>query len=201
MKVLDKIKELLGPVMENKTFRTWVSRVFIISIVVYLIVIGYLVAEAVKGASKWAPYGVSIPAFVGLVISSEIIITVTGAWVFKEDSGIWPPTISAGWKKLRSGKVVKGVCEVLAGAWSISIIDLRLRTSKAILMGRTNRIAALVPLSYALIASYGKAPWGLRSSALIDIVITLAVWLLMELVMVRPEDRRTKFQARSGGSE
>jgi hypothetical protein len=173
-------------IAQSQDLRRWLSRAFLISILVYLIVIGYLVAEAITGASRWAPYGVHIPLFIALVIASEVVIVLTAAWIFREDSGIWPPTISEGWTKLRGGSVTEGLRRMAGGAWDISIIDLRLRTATAIYLGRVNRIAALVPLVYALAASAGGAPWGLRTSAFIDIGITLAVWVFMELVMVRP---------------
>ncbi|MGB2694250.1 MAG: hypothetical protein WBD55_03580 [Dehalococcoidia bacterium] len=176
-------------IAENNGLRRWISRAFIISILVYFVVIGYLVAEAVMGASKWAPYGVNIPVFIALVISCEIAMAVTGALIFKEDSGIWPASIAEGWAKLRDGAIRDGAQTLLAGAWDTSIIDLRLRTPYAIFLGRLNRITALVPLVYALAASAGGAPWGLRSSALVDVGITLAVWAFMELVMVQPETR------------
>ena len=172
----------------KETVRRWISRAFIVSILVYFIVLGYLIAEAVTGASRWAPYGVNIPIFIGLVIGSELVMIVTAVQIFRADSGIWPPTISEGWNILRSGSIAKGSAQMLTGAWDISLIDLRLRTGTAILMGRLNRLASLVPLVYALAASAGGAPWGLRGSALFDIGISLVVWAFMELVMVRPNE-------------
>ncbi len=174
-------------VFENKTLRRWISRAFLLSILVYLVVIGYLLAEAVTGASKWAPYGVNIPTFIALIIGSEVLITLTAAWIFKEDSGIWPSSVAEGWDKLRDGAVVDGVQKILIGAWDVSLIDLRLRTARTIFLGRLNRLAALVPLVYVLAASAGGAPWGMRSTALVDIGLTLVVWAFMELVMVRPQ--------------
>lgn len=180
-------REIRISIPESQDLRRWLSRAFLVSILVYLIVIGYLVAEAIMGASRWAPYGVHIPLFIALIIASEVVIVLTAAWIFREDSGIWPPSISEGWTRLRDGSVAEGLKKMIGGAWDISIVDLRLRTAKAIYLGRINRIAALTPLVYALAASAGGAPWGLRTSALIDIGITLAVWGFMELVMVRPE--------------
>ena len=177
---------LRAAIAANQDVRRWISRTFIVSILVYLVVIGYLVAESVMGASRWAPYGVSIPVFIALVIASEVIIVLTAVWVFRADSGIWPRAVSEGWEQARAGSVPAGLKKMLGGAWDVSIIDLRLRTRNAIFLGRVNRVAALVPLVYALAASAGGAPWGLRSSALVDIGITLAVWAFMELVMVRP---------------
>ena len=174
--------------LNNAAVRRWISRAFIVSILVYLVVLGYLIAESVTGASKWAPYGVNIPLFIGLVIGSEIVMLLTAIQIFRADSGIWPTTISEGWNTLRSGSVVKGSARILTGAWDISLIDLRLRTGTAILMGRLNRVASIVPLAYALGASGGGAPWGLRGSAILDIGISLLVWAFMELVMVRPNE-------------
>ena len=168
--------------------RRWISRAFIVSILVYLVVLGYLLFEAVTGASRWAPFGVNIPTFIALVIGSEIVIILTAVWIFRDDSGIWPSAVSDGWTKLRSGSVVAGLKTMLAGAWDISIVDLRLRTTTAIYLGRINRIAALAPLVYALGASAGGAPWGLRASAFVDIAITLVAWAFMELVMVRRDE-------------
>jgi hypothetical protein len=182
-------KGLRVTVAENERVRRWISRAFIISILVYFIVIGYLVAESVMGASKWEPYGVNIALFIALIIASEIVVTVTAVWIFKEDSGIWPPEVAEGWRLLRSKKLRSGTAKLLAGAWDVSIIDLRLRTPGAIWAGRINRVAALVPLAYALLASADGAPWGLRASALFDIFLTLVVWAFMELVMVRPENK------------
>jgi hypothetical protein len=139
------------------------------------------------GASKWAPYGVNIPAFVTLTIASEITITATAVLIFREDSGIWPASTSEGWADVRAGHVAGGLKKMLVGAWDISLVDLRLRTNRAIFYGRANRIAALVPLVYALTASMGGAPIGLRSSAFVDIGLTLIVWAFMEVAMVRPE--------------
>ncbi len=170
--------------VNNSNVRRWISRAFIVSILVYLVVIGYLVAESVMGASRWAPYGVNMPLFIALVIGSEIVVTLTAVWIFRDDAGIWPPTVAEGWAMLRAGALWKGLRTLLAGAWDVPLIDLRLRTPAAILMGRTNRVAALVPLAYALVASAGGAPWGLRGSALLDVGLTLAVWAFMELVMV-----------------
>jgi hypothetical protein len=74
------------------------------------------------------------------------------------------------------------------GAWDIALIDLRLRSRRAIFLGRLNRVAALVPLVYILVATVGSSiPWGMRGSAILDVVLTLGVWLFMELVMVEPE--------------
>ncbi|MCH8160255.1 MAG: hypothetical protein IIB88_00005, partial [Chloroflexi bacterium] len=174
--------------LNNETVRRWISRAFIVSILVYFIVLGYLIAESVTGASRWAPYGVNIPIFIGLVIGSELVMLVTAIRIFREDSGIWPTAISEGWSTVKGGSIVKGSAQMLTGAWDISLIDLRLRTGTAILMGRLNRIASLVPLVYALAASAGGAPWGLRGSALFDIGISLVVWAFMELVMVRPNE-------------
>ncbi len=179
-------KGLRISVGESAALRRWISRAFIFTILVYLVIIAYLVAESVMGASRWAPYGVNIPAFISLVIASEVVITLTAVWIFREDSGIWPPAVADGWRMLRDGKVGRGLSTLLAGAWDVPLIDLRLRTPSAILLGRVNRVAALVPLAYALIASAGGAPWGLRSSALLDVALTLAVWAFMEIVMVRP---------------
>jgi hypothetical protein len=173
-------------ITQSQELRRWISRTFVVSILVYLVVIGYLLAEAVTGASRWAPYGVNIPLFIALIIASELAIILTAAAVFREDSGIWPPAVSEGWAELRGGSVTAGLRKMMAGAWDVPLIDLRLRTTTAIYLGRVNRIAALVPLAYALAASAGGAPWGLRTSALVDIAITLAVWVFMELVMVRP---------------
>ena len=175
--------------LDNETVRRWISRAFIVSILVYFVVLGYLIFEAVTGASKWAPYGVNIPLFVGLILGSEIVMVVTAIRIFREDSGIWPPAIKEGWDTFRSGARMKGATQTLAAAWDISLIDLRLRSGSAILMGRLNRIASMVPLVYALAASSGGAPWGLRGSAIFDIGISLAVWAFMELVMVEPEER------------
>ena len=177
------------PLLENKTLRRWISRAFLVSILVYLVIIGYLLAESVTGASKWAPYGVNIAAFIALTIASEVAITLTAAWIFKEDSGIWPPTVGEGWAKLRDGAVLEGLRDILVGAWDVSLIDLRLRTPSAILLGRVNRLAALAPLVYVLIASADGAPWGMRSLALLDIALTLFVWAFIELVMVKPPER------------
>ena len=174
--------------LNNEAVRRWISRAFIISILVYFIVLGYLIAEAVTGASRWAPYGVNIPIFIGLVIGSELVMLVTAIRIFREDSGIWPTAISDGWTTVKGGSIVKGSAQMLTGAWDISLIDLRLRTGSAILMGRLNRIASLVPFVYALSASAGGAPWGLRGSAIFDIGISLVVWAFMELVMVRPNE-------------
>jgi len=182
-----RVKPLQSSLLENGAVKQWISRAFIVSILVYLVVIGYLVAEAVMGASKWAPYGVNIPAFIALIIASEIAIVVTAVWIFREDAGIWPETISEGWTELRGGSVWPGAKKIAGGAWDVSIVDLRLRTPRAIYLGRLNRVAALAPLVYALAASASGAPWGLRASALVDIGLTLAVWAFMEIVMVRPE--------------
>ncbi len=174
-------------VSHNSNVRRWISRAFVVSILVYLVVIGYLVAESVRGASKWAPYGVNMPIFVTLIIASEVVITLTAVWIFREDAGIWPASCARGWRELRKGKL-SGLGTVLMGAWDVSIVDLRLRTRMAISLGRVNRIAALAPLAYALIASAnGATPWGLRASALVDVGLTLLVWAFMEAVMVRPE--------------
>ncbi len=177
---------ILASITRSQDLKRWISRTFIVSIAVYLVVIGYLVAEAVMGASRWAPYGVNIPLFIALIVASEVTIVLTAAWIFREDSGIWPPAISEGWARLRQGSVTEGLGTMIAGAWDTSIVDLRLRTTTAIYLGRANRIAALVPLAYALAASANGAPWGLRASALIDIGITLAAWVFMEAMMVRP---------------
>jgi hypothetical protein len=124
--------------------------------------------------------------FITLIITSEVILTATAVWIFKEDGGIWPASITAGWQRVRAGSVLKGAGMMLAGGWDIPIIDLRLRSTSAIAMARVNRVAALVPLGYALIASANKpTPWGLRSSALADVGVTFAVWAFMELVMVQ----------------
>ncbi len=174
--------------LNNEAVRRWISRAFIVSILVYLVVLGYLIAESVTGASRWAPYGVNIPIFIGLVIGSELVMLVTAVQIFRADSGIWPAAISEGWSTVRSGSVAKGAAQILTAAWDISLIDLRLRTGTAILMGRLNRIVSIVPLVYALAASAGGAPWGLRGTALFDIAISLVVWAFMELVMVRPNE-------------
>ena len=176
-----------GIVPDAPTVRRWLNRAFVLSILAYLVVIGYLVAEAVMGASRWAPYGVNVPLFIALVVGSEIIVAATAVWIFREDSGIWPDAIARGWQALRRGAVLSGLRQIAVGAWDIPILDLRLRTTKAIALGRLNRIAALVPLCYALVASAGSAPWGLRGSVLFDIAITLVVWGFMEVIMVRPE--------------
>lgn len=181
--------------LNNETVRRWISRAFIVSILVYFVVLGYLIAEAVTGASRWAPFGVNIPIFISLVIGSEIVMVVTAVQIFRADSGIWPPTISEGWAAVRSGSIAKGSAQILSGAWDISLIDLRLRTGMAILMGRLNRLASLVPLAYALAASAGGAPWGLRGSAIFDIAISLVVWAFMELVMVRPNEETAETAA------
>jgi hypothetical protein len=174
-------------VSHSANLRRWISRAFVVSILVYLVVVGYLLTESVRGASKWAPYGVNMPVFISLIIASEVIITLTAVWIFREDAGIWPASVARGWREFRSGKI-SGLGSVLTGAWDVSIVDLRLRTRTAIGLGRVNRIAALAPLIYALAASANRpAPWGLRASALVDIGLTLAVWAFMEAVMVRPE--------------
>jgi hypothetical protein len=176
-------------VAQNAGMRQWISRAFIISILVYLVVIGYLLTESVRGASRWAPYGVNMPVFVSLIIWSEVAIGASAVWIFREDSGIWPPSVSNGWREFRAGSI-GGIGQLLQGIWDVSIVDLRLRTKTAIALGRLNRLAALTPLVYALVASSGSAPpWGLRTSALIDIGLTLLVWAFMEAVMVRPESR------------
>jgi hypothetical protein len=175
-----------APLLENKTLRQWISRAFLVSIVLYLAITVWLVAEAVTGASKWAPYGVNISLFIFLIVASEVIITATAVWIFKEDSGIWPASIAEGWRKVHEGSVLGGAKDIILGAWDVSLIDLRLRTSRAIFLGRLNRVAALVPLVYVLVASAGGAPWGMRSMALLDIALTLAVWAFIELVMVSP---------------
>lgn len=184
-----------APLLENKTLRRWISRAFLVTIVAYLAIIGYLLAEAVTGASRWAPYGVNIAAFIALTIASEVVIMLTAAWIFKEDSGIWPSTVGEGWAKLRQGTVIEGLRDILVGAWDVSLIDLRLRTPSAILLGRINRLAALAPLVYVLVASAGGAPWGMRSLALVDIALTLLVWVFIELVMVKPAEPDAGFAA------
>ncbi|MEX2159825.1 MAG: hypothetical protein WEB04_10525 [Dehalococcoidia bacterium] len=190
-----------GIMPDAPTVRRWLNRAFVLSILAYLVVVGYLVAEAVMGASKWAPYGVNVPVFIALVVGSEIIVAATGVWIFREDAGIWPDAIAKGWQAVRRGNVLSGVRQIAIGAWDLPILDLRLRTTKAIALGRINRIAALVPLCYALIASAGGAPLGLRGSALFDIVITMVVWGFMEVIMVRPEaaaatEKRSYYETR-----
>lgn len=187
MRIMAQVRAIRASLVENATVRRWVSRTFVVSILVYLIIIGWLVADAVTGSSKWAPYGVNIPAFIALIIASEVAVTATAVWIFREDSGIWPASISQGWASLRRGRIADGLKAIALGAWNISLIDLRLRTRRAIYLGRLNRVAALVPLVYALTASAGGAPWGLRSSALIDVGLTLGVWAFMEAVMVQPQ--------------
>lgn len=173
---------------DHAGLRKWISRAFILSILVYIVVIGYLLAESVSGASKWAPYGVNMPIFVGLIIASEIIVAATAVWIFKEDAGIWPPAVSDGWRAFKAGSRFSGIKQMAVGAWDVAVIDLRLRSTTAIFMGRLNRVAALAPLAYILIASAGSSvPFGLRASAIFDVVLTAGVWLFMELVMVRPE--------------
>ncbi len=173
-------------VASSPSIRRWASRAFIVSILLYLVVLGYLLSESVRGASRWAPYGVNMPVFVALIIGSEVIVTASAVWIFREDSGIWPASVSDGWRALRKGHL-GGLGQMLTGAWDVSIIDLRLRTPAAIALGRINRLAALAPLAYALVASAnGGTPWGLRASAIFDVVITLGVWAFMEAVMVRP---------------
>jgi hypothetical protein len=173
-------------VTQSAGIRQWVSRAFILSILVYLVVLGYLVSESVRGASKWAPYGVNMPTFIALIIASEVVISASAVWIFREDSGIWPPSVVDGWRQFRHGSL-RGLGRALLGVWDVSIVDLRLRTKTAIALGRANRLAALAPLAYALVASSGAGtPWGLRTSALVDIGLTLLVWMFMEAVMVRP---------------
>ncbi len=172
---------------ESDGLRRWISRAFLVSILVYLVVIGYLVAEAVTGASRWAPYGVNIPVLITLVIGSEVAVALTAVWIFKDDAGIWPADVAQGWRAFRSGKILGGLKQMAAGAWDVSLIDLRLRSPMAIFMGRLNRVAALAPLVYVMAASAGTdVPWGLRGSAIFDIALTLGVWAFMELVMVKP---------------
>lgn len=191
MTSMPAVQSAAVPPSQHATLRKWLSRAFLVSILLYLVVIVYLVAEAVTGASKWAPYGVNMPAFITLVILSEAIVAATAVWIFKEDSGIWPAAVSEGWRAFKSGKVLSGLKQMAVGAWDISLIDLRLRTPIAIFMGRLNRIAALAPLIYTLVASAGSpVPLGLRGSAIFDVVLTVAVWAFMEIVMVRPEPRR-----------
>ena len=175
--------------------RRWISRAFIVSILVYFVVLGYLIFESVTGASRWAPYGVNIPLFIALVIGSETIMVVTAIQIFREDSGIWPPSIKEGWDTLRGGARMRGLMQIMTAAWDISLVDLRLRSRTAIFMGRANRVASIVPLAYALIASAGGAPWGLRGSAIFDIGISVFVWAFMEIVMVQPEERETAGEA------
>ena len=172
----------------SASLRKWVSRAFVVSIVVYLLVLGYLLAESVRGASRWAPYGVNLPTFVALIIGSEVIVTATAVWIFREDAGIWPASTAEGWRRLKRGSI-GGLGQLLSGAWDVSIVDLRLRSRRAIALGRINRIAALAPLVYALLASANSAPWGLRTSALFDVAATLGVWAFMEIVMVQPQER------------
>ena len=69
-----------APLLESKTLRRWISRAFLVTILAYLVIIGYLLAESATGASKWAPYGVNIAAFIALTIASEVVITLTAAW-------------------------------------------------------------------------------------------------------------------------
>lgn len=179
-----------GSSQHHATLRKWLSRAFLVSILLYLVVIVYLVAEAVTGASKWAPYGVNMPAFITLVVASEILVAATAVWIFKEDSGIWPAAIADGWRAFRSGRELAGLKQMVIGAWDVSLIDLRMRSPMAIFMGRLNRVAALAPLVYTLVASAGSpVPIGLRSSAIFDVVLTVAVWAFMEAVMVRPDSR------------
>src|ERR1700674_1594633 len=128
-------------VTESAGIRQWVSRAFILSILVYLVVLGYLVSESVRGASKWAPYGVNMPTFIALIVASEIVISASAVWIFREDSGIWPPSIRAGWRQFRHGSL-RGLGRALLGVWDVSIVDLRLRTKTAIALGRLNRLAA-----------------------------------------------------------
>lgn len=181
---------------QNARVRQWVSRAFVVSILVYLVVIGYLLAESIRGANRWAPYGVNMPTFVALIIASEVVITASAAWIFKEDAGIWPPSVGEGWRQLRAGSL-SGLSKMLAGAWDVSIVDLRLRTPTAIALGRLNRLAAAAPLVYALAASSeASAPWGLRASAGLDIGLTLLVWAFMEAVMVRPSGETTQDRAK-----
>ena len=100
----------------NDAVRRWISRAFIVSILVYLVVLGYLIVEAVTGASKWAPYGVNIPFFITLVLGSEVVMLVTAIRIFREDSGIWPPAIKEGWDIFRSGSRMKGVTQMVTAA-------------------------------------------------------------------------------------
>lgn len=175
-------------IAENAGLRRWISRAFLVSILVYLVVIGFLLAESITGASRWAPYGVNIPVFIVLILASEIIVALTAVWIFKEDSGIWPDEVFQGWRAFRSGKIGTGLKQMAVGAWDISLIDLRLRTRLAIFLGRLNRVAALVPLIYILGVTVGSSiPWGMRGSAILDVLLTLGVWLFMEVVMVQPQ--------------
>ncbi len=100
--------------LSNEAVRRWISRAFIVSILVYLVVLGYLVFEAVTGASKWAPYGVNIPIFVALIIVSEIVMLVTAIRIFREDTGIWPPAINEGWEMFKSGSRITPSCAALS---------------------------------------------------------------------------------------
>ena len=184
---------LQSRVASSAGIRRWASRAFIVSILLYLVVLGYLLSESVRGASRWAPYGVNMPIFIALIIGSEVIVTATAVWIFREDAGIWPSSVADGWRALRKGHI-GGLGQMLTGAWDVSLIDLRLRTPMAIALGRINRIAALAPLAYALAASAtGATPWGLRASAIFDVVITLVVWAFMEVVMVRPASSTSEY--------
>ena len=172
----------------NQTVRRWISRAFIVTILVYFVVLGYLIFESVTGASRWAPYGVNIPLFIALVLASEVVMVVTAIRIFREDSGIWPPAIVEGLNAFRGGARMKGAIQMATAAWDIPLIDLRLRSGTAIFMGRANRVASIVPFVYALVASSGGAPLGLRGSAIFDIGISLVVWVFMEFVMVQPKE-------------
>ena len=157
-------------IAENTGLRRWISRAFLVSILVYLVVIGFLLAESITGANRWAPYGVNIPVFITLIVASEVIVAVTAVWIFKEDSGIWPPEVSQGWRAFKAGHRWSGFKQMAVGAWDIAIIDLRLRSRRAIFLGRFNRVAALVPLVYILLATAGSSiPWGMRGSAILDV--------------------------------
>ncbi len=168
----------------NALLRRWVSRLFLLSIVAYLVVIGFLVKGAATGASRWQPYGVNGPTFMVLIIGSEAVLAITAGWIVKSDTGIWPQAISDGWRSARAGEHLRGLLQLLGGLWNVSLADLRLRTPLARALGRVNRIAALAPLTYALIASAGHdPPLGLRLGALFDIGLTFLVWALMETIM------------------
>jgi hypothetical protein len=121
VRIMAQVKAIRASLVENATVRRWISRTFIVSILVYLIVIGWLVADAVTGASKWAPYGVNIPAFIALIIASEVVITAT-------QSGSFEKTPASGrHRSYRAGPACGADASRTGSSGSPSAIERRLR--------------------------------------------------------------------------
>ncbi len=185
----------------SETTKNLANKAILLGLAFYFLVFGLIVEKAVEVESL-EPFGINVGLYIALTFISEAVLTVTLVWIFSVEKSIWPPYAKEALSNFRSWNPCRwfvGIYLSLKSAWNLSLLDLSLNSSLTVLLGRLNRLFAAIPFLYLLIVGWTGLSKLAFLLVILDLFVTIGLWLVMEAYTVR-SDLRLPFFQKSRGS-